>query len=283
MAKATNDLFLSSSGLATFGSEVVRIIELLEGCFLSWAEEFKADAMIFPPLIRVEDLNRLDYFRNFPHLGVFASRIQEGLLRNKYVEGGDVEVIPNEHLADSKYALPSAACYPVYLYLQNTVLDAPRCITTVGKCFRNEEYYRGVERLLCFSLREIVFVGGDEEVRLFLTRSKQKVWDFAEAIELPLEVKVAGDPFYDSEGIRAKMQRRFPLKEELAYEGRLALASVNFHLSFFGERCNIRTGDEKFVFSGCVGMGIERWVYALMDRFDANVEAICSVLHGYRE
>jgi hypothetical protein len=88
MATATNDLFLSSSGLATFGPEVVRIIELLEGCFLWWAEEFKADAMIFPPLIRVEDLNRLDYFRNFPHLGVFASRIQEGLLRNKYVEGG---------------------------------------------------------------------------------------------------------------------------------------------------------------------------------------------------
>jgi hypothetical protein len=63
-------------------------------------------------------------------------------------------------------------------------------------------------------------VGGDEEVRLFLTRSKQKVWDFAEAIELPLEVKVAGDPFYDSEGIRAKMQRRIPVKEELVYEGK---------------------------------------------------------------
>jgi len=278
MAKATNDLFLSSSGLATFGPEVVRIIELLEGCFLSWAEEFKADVMIFPPLVRVEDLNRLDYFRNFPHLGVFASRIQEGLIGDKYIEGGDVEVIPNEHLADSKYALPSAACYPVYLYLQNTVLDAPRCITTVGKCFRNEEYYRGLERLLCFSLREIVFVGGDEEVRLFLARSKQKVLDFAAAIGLPLEVKVAGDPFYDSEGIRAKMQRRFPVKEELVYEGRLALASVNFHLSFFGERCNIRTGDEKFAFSACVGMGIERWVHVLMERFNKDISKIYDIL-----
>lgn len=194
-----------------------------------------------------------------------------------------MEVIPNEHLADSKYALPSAGCYPVYLYLQNTVLDALRCITTVGKCFRNEEYYRGLERLLCFSLREIVFLGEDEEVRLFLARSKQKVLDFAAAIGLPLEVKVAGELFYDSEGIRAKMQKRFPLKKELVYGGRLALASVNFHLSFFGEGCNIRTEDEKFAFSGCVGMGIERWVYALLEQFDMDVGVICDVLRRCRE
>jgi len=265
MTKATNDLFLSSSGLATFGPDGVKIIEWLEGHFVSWAEEFGAEKMMFPLLMRVEDLNRIDYFRNFPHLGVLTSGIQDGLLK-EYLEGDDVEMIPNTHLSNSNYGLLSAACYPIYLHLQNQVLESPRYITTLGQCFRNESYYQGLERLLSFRLREIVCVGSDLEVKSFLARCKQKILDFAGEIGLPLQVKVASDPFYDTEGVRAKMQKRFPVKEELVYEG-VALASVNFHLSFFGERCNIRMEDEKFAFSGCVGMGIERWIDALMKRF----------------
>jgi seryl-tRNA synthetase len=261
MAKATNDLFLSSSGLATFGSDGVKIIEWLEGHFLSWAEEFGAEKMMFPPLMRVEDLNRIDYFRNFPHLGVLTSGIQENWLKN-YIKGGDVGMIPNTHLGNSNYALLSAACYPIYFHLQNQVLNTPRYITVLGQCFRNESYYQGLERLLSFRLREIVCVGSDLEVKSFLARCKEKILAFAAEIGLPLEVKVASDPFFEADGVRAKMQKRFPVKEEFVYEG-MALASVNFHLNFFGERCDIRTEDEKFAFSGCVGMGIERWVGVL--------------------
>jgi hypothetical protein len=150
----------------------------------------------------------------------------------------------------------------------------------VGKCFRNEDHYVGLERLLCFSLREIVCIGEEENVRSFLTKSKQRILDFAAAINIPLEAKIASDPFYDSEGMRAKMQMRFPVKEELVYK-ELSLASVKFHLRFFGERCNIRTVDENVAFSGCLGMGIERWVSVLMDIFAGDVEVIQDYLRAY--
>jgi seryl-tRNA synthetase len=42
----------------------------------------------------------------------------------------------------------------------------------------------------------------------------------------------------------------------------LACGSVNLHGHFFGERFNIRDGAGKFVQTGCVGLGIERWVLA---------------------
>lgn len=272
MVDSTQGLFNSDSGLATFSPDGVKMIEWLEGHFLNWAEEFGAQKMMFPPLMRIEDLNRIEYFRNFPHLGWFTSGIQDGFLQ-EYLERDDVEMIPNTHLGNSNYGLLSAACYPIYFHLQNQVLESPRYITTLGQCFRNESYYQGLERLLSFRLREIVCVGSDLEVKSFLARCKQKILDFAGEIGLPLQVKVASDPFYDADGVRAKMQKRFPVKEEFVYEG-IALASANFHLSFFGERCNIRTEDGKFAFSGCVGMGIERWVGVLMERWGGDVYKI---------
>lgn len=268
MGDSAKNLFPSDSGLATFGAEEVKVIEWLESNFLAWAEEFGAEKMMFPPLMRVEDLNRIDYFRNFPHLGIFTSSIQENWLED-YIKGGDVGMIPNTHLGNSNYALLSAACYPIYFHLQNQVLNSPRYITVLGQCFRNESYYKGLERLLSFRLREIVCIGSDLEVKSFLARCKEKILAFAAEIGLPLEVKVASDPFYEPNGVRAKMQKRFPVKEEFVYEG-VALASANFHLNFFGERCNIRTEDEKFAFSGCVGMGIERWVNILI-RLGKNI------------
>jgi seryl-tRNA synthetase len=66
------------------------------------------------------------------------------------------------------------------------------------------------------------------------------------------------------------------------YDGSLAIASVNFHRNFFGERCRIRTADEKFAFTGCVAFGIERWIQALLEVFRDDTEAIASAIRDCR-
>jgi hypothetical protein len=63
------------------------------------------------------------------------------------------------------------------------------------------------------------------------------------------------------------MQKLFPTKEEFLYDGKLAIASVNFHRNFFGERCDIRLPDGSAAFTGCVAFGLERWLSALGDLF----------------
>jgi seryl-tRNA synthetase len=264
-------------GLATLGPELVRIRALLEDRFLVWAADVNAEVMLFPPLLRIRDLDRLDYFRNFPHLATVISRIQPERLSDDYVTGGRIQAIPVEHLTASGYALPSAACYNVFLHLHGSQLSGPRYVTTVAACFRNEQSYDALRRLWAFTMREIVCLGSAEEVKAHLRSYKCKILEFAASIDLPLVAQAAADPFYQPSGSRATMQKLFPQKEELIYGGSVAIASINFHRNFFGERCAIRTVDRQFAFSGCVAFGIERWLHALLDRF-GNPDAAAKVL-----
>ena len=76
----TPTFFNVTNGLTTFGPEIVRLIDALEGKFLSWATAFDAEAMIYPPLMRVKDLDNFDYFQNFPHLALMTSHIHHDQL-----------------------------------------------------------------------------------------------------------------------------------------------------------------------------------------------------------
>jgi seryl-tRNA synthetase len=264
-------LFRVDAGLATLGPQLVGLRTALERRFVAWAAEAGAPSMLFPALIRAGELERLDYFKNFPHLAVVASRIQPARLDAHYAKGGTVaRGIPGSDLADGQYVLPSAACYNVYLHLQGTVLDGPRYVTTVATCFRNENRYDELQRLWSFSMREIVCLGTGEEVQRHLGEFKQRILGFAAGLGLALDIEVASDPFYQPGSARALMQKLFPQKEEMLYGGSLAIASLNFHRNFFGERCAIRTADGEPAFTGCVAFGIERWLHALLDRFGGD-------------
>jgi seryl-tRNA synthetase len=271
---AKRQVFSVINGLATIRHHLVDVRDLLEAQFLRWAAECGAEKMILPPLMSVGDLSNLDYFRNFPHLASAVSRIREEKLTDDYARGGNITALPNSHLTDSEYVLPSAACYNVYIYLRNTLLAKPGYFTTVATCFRNEVEYEGLQRLWAFTMREIVCLGHIDAVQAHLISFKARIQSFTNRIGLPLEIQAATDPFYEPQGSRAIMQKLFPVKEEFVYRGSVAIASVNFHRNFFGERCSIRTADNEACFSGCVAFGIERWLHALLDHFDGDVERI---------
>ncbi|MEU1605659.1 hypothetical protein [Micromonospora matsumotoense] len=60
-----------------------------------------------------------------------------------------------------------------------------------------------------------------------------------------------------------------PVKHEYVYQG-LAIASVNTHHKFFGERCSISLTGGGPASTSCVGFGVERWLHALADHFDGD-------------
>jgi len=96
---------------------------------------------------------------------------------------------------------------------------------------------------------------------------KARVARFLGQLGLPFEVAAAQDPFFDPNGARSVMQKLFPVKEEFLFRGQLAIASVNYHRNFFGERCGIRLPDGSPAFTGCVAFGLERWLSALGAHF----------------
>jgi hypothetical protein len=267
----------TDNGLGVLDGSQLRLLRAIDGVFLRLADNWNAPEFRFPFLMRCEDLDTFDYYDNFPHLGLAATRLDpERLAASLAATPRPIARIPAEVMEPTAFALPSAACYSIYLNLAGSVLPADGTMrTTVGTCFRNEDHYQGLQRLLGFSMREIVFVGPEELAKNHVLRAKDAVTALCAELGLDLHLEIATDPFFDSNSGKAKMQRLFPVKEEFVVNG-LAIGSVNYHRNFFGERCAIRAGDDP-AHTSCLAFGLERWVHTLTDRFGSTAAAVAAV------
>ena len=265
-------------GLVTLDAELLAVREALERTILGWSADIGARSMLFPPLMRSSDLSRFDFFRNFPHLAWVVSPIRQEALNGHCQHEGDLEAVPAADLESGRYVLPSAACYNVYLHFENQRLEEPQYVTTVATCFRHETHYEDLRRLCGFSMREIVCLGTADDVKAHLRRFKERIVQLVERLDLKLKIETATDPFYQPQSSVARLQKLFPQKEEFVYGDSLAIASLNFHRNFFGERCNILQSDGEHAFSGCVAFGLERWFYALLDRYQGDTARILQAL-----
>lgn len=229
--------------------------------------------MTAPALLPVAGLAKLDFYQNFPQLALVASRFDLADGRPAPAAAAAAGAVPGADLDPAALALPSTVCYGVYLGHAGTVLAEDTSVTLVGQCFRNEEHYDGLRRLMSFRMREVVALGSAEFAQRHVDHYADLTERFARAIGLPVVKEAATDPFFDREGPRALMQRLIPVKYEFLYGG-TAIASVNTHRNFFGERCDIGLdGQDGPAFTSCVGFGFERWVHALADHFAGDWDA----------
>jgi seryl-tRNA synthetase len=275
------DFYQMKDGFATLGADAIRIMSKLEEIVVGWSTVFSARHHLYPPLQRVNDLAKIDYFRNFPHLGSFVSKIRKENYSDFNCDH-HVDHIAHDCLGGAEYALPSAACYSVYFDLTNSTIQNPLHVTTSARCFRNEIEYKGLTRLRGFHMREIVAIGTSEEVRSSLAVFRSGLETMLTEIGLPYLIEKATDPFFDKQSPKAIMQQLHPVKEEFVYGGSVAIASVNFHRNFFGDRCGITTSDGEPAFTGCVAFGLERWLHALTDHFNRDFHAIQASLGRVR-
>ncbi len=263
--------WFARDGLATLGPDAVALLRTLDDVFTGWALAAGAAEMMFPPLLRAQDLHMLDYFRNFPHLGSTVSRLRADRL-DRYEAADEVATVPGHDIEDAGHLLPSAACYGAYLHFAGTRLSEPVLLTTAARCFRNEDHHDGLRRLWGFTMREIICIGPPEAVRRHLDDSHRVITSFATQVGLDLSRCNATDPFFRADGSRARMQVLAPVKEEYAGPDGTAVASANRHRDFFGERCAIGFSD-RAASTGCVAFGLERWIHVLAGHFDNDLRA----------
>jgi hypothetical protein len=109
-----------------------------------------------------------------------------------------------------------------------------------------------------------------DEVKKFLEDCRERVLGFFRKADLPINWENATDPFFrPTKNPKYLLQKLDPVKQEMVYGGSLAIGSVNFHRNYFGEAFRITRGGEE-AFSGCVAFGLERWIYAILDRFGGD-------------
>ena len=115
-----------------------------------------------------------------------------------------------------------------------------------GKCFRYESSNMAdLRRLWDFTMREVVFLGGREEVLERRERSIEMMGRFLDEHRLAGEIRTASDPFFIAPDAVAKTY--FQLSSETKYEislmlpddDRLAVGSHNYHTDFFGRAFNV--------------------------------------------
>lgn len=256
----------NGSGQSGFHGAALELYRRLDRLFAGWAAECGAQEYVFPPFIPAAALARVGYFQSFPHLATFpvaldaeASNLRAFAAANEALDGAALRLA---RIAPPREVLAPAACYHFYHGLQGARIAAPVYLTTRASCFRREAHYAPLERQSGFSMREIVCLGGAREVQAFLARLRRRLTGFFAARALPVEWCAATDPFFDpSRSARHLAQKLDPVKTEMVFEGRLAIGSLNYHRSYFGEAFDIRQGDEP-VFSACVAFGVERWMHA---------------------
>ncbi|MFJ8310465.1 MULTISPECIES: hypothetical protein [unclassified Streptomyces] len=261
----------ASEGLASLDAEPTRLAETLDHICARWAGNTGAAAVTVPPLLPVADLAGLDVYQNFPQLALVSTALDVPAAgADRIGQAAASGYFGPDALRPAGLALPSSACYGVYLHYRNReVPEQGELVTLLGQCFRNEDHFDGLRRLKAFRMREVVALGTPEQVAAHLERSGRFVGALADEIGLPLERRAASDPFYDQSGDRATFQQVVPVKHEYIYQG-MAIASVNTHFTFFGERCSIALPDGAAASTSCVGFGVERWLHALADHFDGD-------------
>lgn len=255
-------------GITVLESDEAALFAAVETRFQEIATKLGARQVAGPALLPVEQLARLDFFRNFPHLALpVATLTQEA--RGELARG-EAAVPSAEHtLVSTGHCLPTATCYGLLLHLRERALEVPEVVTSIGRCFRNEDHYDGLRRLRAFHMREALYVGSREGVLDHLARSTELVLALADELGIKVRHEPATDPFYLGDGSRSLLNQMDPVKFEFVSDDGTAIASVNRHRNFFGERLGISFDGEP-AYSGCLAFGVERWVHVLLQTHGAR-------------
>jgi seryl-tRNA synthetase len=267
------------NGLTALTGNKLKLFQKLESLYLSWAAECGAVEYQFPVMIPARELNKIGYFKSFPHHLTFPvsldsdhKNLADFVARDVLSAEGEVS-LEGCQCAPVSDVLTPAACYHFYANFQGSELDRPLYLTTRATCFRKEVKYTPLRRQWSFSMRELVCIGTAAEVGAFLDERRARVEQLFQSIGLPISWDGATDPFFNpSSNPKYLAQKLDPVKTEMVFGGDLAIGSVNFHRNYFGEAFKIsRHGEDAY--SGCVAFGVERWISAFTAHFGEDPAA----------
>ena len=265
-------------GQVAYSGPVLNLVRLINDTAGElYHKAFGAKDGHFPAMIDADTLHKCGYFDSHPNAVTFVGNViedfdalEEFRRANSCSEGALMP--PHEHIHIDGMCLNPAACFPCYPTLTGKTFAEGAAYTWLGRVFRYESRnINGLDRLYEFNVRELVFVGSEDYVRACRLKALPIVEELAALIDIDCKVQTATDPFFATVSAAKKFwQAAQEVKNEikipaLGSDGevkQLACGSINLHGNFFGKRFDIKDAAGEPVQTGCVGLGIERWVLA---------------------
>ena len=275
-----SEISQEATGIYSLGPLVTRLVNYFESRFLELAGTFGAAPYRFPTLIPARYLERVGYFRAFPHSLSFVTHLREDLdviddFSQHAACGEHGLAAPKESFSDIQNLLSPAVCYHLYFALADKPLPAGEVVATaVGNCFRYEAInLASLERLWNFTMREVIFVGPKDFVLENRETARQRMARILEELGMAYRVESANDPFFIGEfrkqaAFQSAFQLKFEIRALLPFkEATLAVGSYNYHQDFFGRNLNISLPDGSPAHTGCVAFGLERIAFAFLAQY----------------
>jgi seryl-tRNA synthetase len=261
------------------------LIQFFEGHFLALADSFGAAPYRFPTIIPARFLERVGYFRAFPHSLTFVTHLREDLdAIDEFSQHAACDEhglnMPPESFSKIQALLSPAVCYHLYFSLADKPLPGGKVVATaVGNCFRFEaSNLVSLERLWNFTMREVIFVGPKDFVLENRELGRQRMRAILKEIGLAYRVESANDPFFIGEfkkqaAFQSAFQLKFEIRAKLPFKNNtLAVGSYNYHQDFFGRSLNITLPDGSPVHTGCIAFGLERMAFAFLSQYGMDVK-----------
>jgi seryl-tRNA synthetase len=277
---ARGEMFQEATGIFTVGPLVTRLIAFFERQFVKLADSFNAAPYRFPTLIPARYLERVNYFRAFPHSLTFVTHLREDLdVIDAFAQTACCDEhglsTPPDSFSQIQTLLSPAVCYHLYFALADKPLPGGKLTATaVGNCFRYESVnLTSLERMWNFTMREVIFVGPKDFVLQNRETGRERMRGFFEEIGLSYRVESANDPFFIGEfkkqaAFQSAFQLKFEIRAALPFkQSTLAVGSYNYHQDFFGRSLNITLPDGSPAHTGCIAFGLERMAFAFLSQY----------------
>ncbi|MBF0614301.1 MAG: hypothetical protein G8237_11090 [Magnetococcales bacterium] len=276
----TGQLVHTGDGMFSLGPLVAGLCRYFENRFFQLALSQGAGIHRFPSMIPASFLEKIQYFKNFPHSLSFAAHLRTDLntierfaTETRCQDG--VLHLPKDSFSGIRHLLAPTVCHNYYLFLANRTLPHPLAMATaLGTCYRYESInMHSLERLWNFTMWEVIFVGTANLVKEALLRVGQEASLLLQEWGLAYRLENANDPFFIREfGMQTGFQNIYDLKYEYRArlpfkEGTLAVGSRNYHMDFFGRQMQIQLPDHTTAHSGCIGFGLERLAFAFLAQY----------------
>jgi hypothetical protein len=232
----------------------IEVAQDMDAALCRLAADFGAEERRYPALIDFPTLRRTGYHEAFPQLLLAAAELHDPA-------ADAARLLAASNLAAPRWCLAPAVCLHVYAEWAGRTLSAPLVVTARGRCFRNEESTFPGERQIEFEMREIVFAGSAAWLKQIVPQVQGGVESLAGHYHLAGNWEIAEDPFFlpQAQG-KAYVQRLKETKWEYRASDGLALASVNWHESFFGTRFSLTDATGEPIHTACVAVGLDRWL-----------------------
>jgi seryl-tRNA synthetase len=278
--RASGELYELDAGLVGFRGRLLRLFQFFADEFLALARDYRAEENHYPVLLPLGIFDEVGYFGHFPQQVTFCAHWPEDLpfLDGVVQAARACGRLPDEVLRDlvpPAHALKPAVCLPCYRQRRDAVLPAEGAIavTMQNHVFRYEGgSLRAPGRLWDFTVRDVVFFGDASSVAARRQEVMSRVMDLCRELDLDATLQLANDPFFlDQTRDMRLYQRMGEVKYELLLSlpqrrEELAVSSFNLHRDFYTRVYNIRRDGGELAESGCMGFGIDRWVYAFVSQ-----------------